>query len=467
MREPFHSVTPRYQYCARAVLRQSNSMSSPVPENMKSPGESGSSAARLEMASVLFMDIVGYSLESMEQQSSLLGELQNIVKGTVEFQRAQQRNLLISLPTGDGMALVFFDNPLIPVECAVSVCTALKNRPGLKLRMGVHTGPVYRIADINANMNVAGGGINMAQRVMDCGDAGHILLSSAVADVLRHLSSWAEYLTDLGEHQVKHGVKMHIYALCTPDVSNQEIPAKLRVNTAKPAYAPRRKALSAGLFTALVVLLAGAAFMFSGKSGPPEVARSAAAPVVDHSLAYWLTVQKYKDGKPSREPFRLAKDINFESDYRIRLGFSSPDPGYLYLINEGPVRRNGLPDYHILFPSPVVNDGSPEVHANIPVQIPPEGKSMIRFDDQQGTEKLWIVWTKQEPPELVGAKQAASFLPEHGGSIQDPARVASLQAFLAKHATPPPRLEEDEARKQTILRSSGDVLVYLRKLEHH
>src|SRR5688572_17907216 len=114
-------------------------------------------------------------------------------------------------------------------------------------------------------MNVAGGGINMAQRVMDCGDAGHLLLSRAVDDVLRHLSGWAEYLTDLGEHQVKHGVKMHIYALCTPDVSNQEIPGKLRVNTAKPAYAPRRKALSAGLFTALVVLLGGAAFMFSGK----------------------------------------------------------------------------------------------------------------------------------------------------------------------------------------------------------
>src|SRR5689334_22641734 len=185
--------------------------------------------ADLEMASVLFMDIVGYSLETMERQSLLLQQLQTVVRDTDEFKRAVERNHLISLPTGDGMALVFFENPTVPVECALSVCRALAKYPDLKLRIGVHTGPVYRVADINANMNVAGGGINMAQRVMDCGDAGHILMSSAVADVLQHLAGWPEHLTDLGEHAVKHGVKIHLYALCTDDVPNHEIPEKLRL----------------------------------------------------------------------------------------------------------------------------------------------------------------------------------------------------------------------------------------------
>src|SRR5690242_3674591 len=117
----------------------------------------------LQMASVLFMHIVGYSLEPMEKQSSLLQELQTIVRATSEFSRAVDRNSLISLPTGDGMALVFFESPTIAVECALSVSRALVAKPELKLRIGVHTGPVYRLADINANMNVAGGGINMAQ----------------------------------------------------------------------------------------------------------------------------------------------------------------------------------------------------------------------------------------------------------------------------------------------------------------
>src|SRR3954452_10259948 len=150
-------------------------------------------AASLEMASVLFMDIVGYSLEPMERQSSLLQQLQSVVRATPEFQNAQERNALISLPTGDGMALVFFLNPTVPVECALNVARALKQNPAIRLRMGVHAGPVYRIADINANLNVAGGGINLAQRVMDCGDAGHILLSSSVAEVLGHLSGWPEH----------------------------------------------------------------------------------------------------------------------------------------------------------------------------------------------------------------------------------------------------------------------------------
>src|SRR5260370_21838710 len=136
----------------------------------------------LETAHVLFMDIVGYSRLLIDEQTQRLQDLQTIVRNTQEFQKAQLADQLLRLPTGDGVALSFFGDPEAPVRCAVEISRALSNYPNLKLRMGVHCGLVYRVADINANKNVAGGGINLAQRVMDCGDAGHILLSKRVAD---------------------------------------------------------------------------------------------------------------------------------------------------------------------------------------------------------------------------------------------------------------------------------------------
>src|SRR5439155_22120735 len=163
----------------------------------------------LEMAHVLFMDLVSYSLLPMDQQKDYLNELQQVVRESPRFRGAETDGEIIRLPTGDGMALAFFGDPTAPAQCALEVAAALKTRPHLKLRMGIHTGPVYRVADVNANANVAGGGINVAQRVMDCGDAGHILVSKSVADVLLQLSKWAPFLTDLGEHAVKHGVKVH------------------------------------------------------------------------------------------------------------------------------------------------------------------------------------------------------------------------------------------------------------------
>src|SRR5207245_2874768 len=147
-----------------------------------------------------------YSKLPMDQQQETIRRLKRAVRSTGEFERAQARNELISLPTGDGMALVFFNDPEAPVRCALELGHILRSHPGIPLRMGIHSGPVYRVADINANLNVAGGGINMAQRVMDCGDAGHILVSGAVAEVLRQLSVWPSLLHDLGEADRKSGV---------------------------------------------------------------------------------------------------------------------------------------------------------------------------------------------------------------------------------------------------------------------
>jgi serine/threonine protein kinase/tetratricopeptide (TPR) repeat protein len=184
-----------------------------------------------EMAHVLFMDIVGYSKLSIDRQHKMVRDLQRTVRNAGEFTRAHANEKLISLPTGDGMALVFFDDPEAPVRCAIELTKALR-QSGIALRMGVHSGPVCRGADINANQNVAGGGINIAQRVMDCGDAGHILVSSAVAEVLGQLSSWCPMLHDLGEAEVKHGVRVHLYNLCAEGAGNPEPPKKISAQRA-------------------------------------------------------------------------------------------------------------------------------------------------------------------------------------------------------------------------------------------
>lgn len=182
------------------------------------------------MAHVLFMDIVGYSKLPMAGQRLALQQLQDLVRGTREFGRAESAERLLSLPTGDGMALVFLTpTPLEPVECALEIGRALRARPELALRMGVHSGPVYPHSDIRANKNVVGGGINIAQRVMDCGDTGHILLSKAVADVLNQVGGWAEKLQDLGEIKVKHGVFVHVFSLCSGEAGNQTPPLKYRL----------------------------------------------------------------------------------------------------------------------------------------------------------------------------------------------------------------------------------------------
>ncbi len=183
------------------------------------------STPELEIAHVLFIDIVGYSKLPMDHQHEQVEALQQVTSSTAEFARAKSQDQLISLPTGDGMALVFFGNAEAPVKCAIELTQKLLSNPELKLRMGLHTGPVYRIADINANRNVSGGGINIAQRVMDCGDAGHILVSAALASVLKQVSSWSGALHDLGEVQVKHGVRVHLFNLLQDGVGNADTPA--------------------------------------------------------------------------------------------------------------------------------------------------------------------------------------------------------------------------------------------------
>jgi len=212
------------------------------------------------MAHVLFMDIVAFSKLPMDQQYKVLSLLQEAVRNTQAFAHAYNDGSLISLATGNGMALVFFCDPEFPVRCAVELSRALRQAPEIKLRMGIHAGPVYRVADINAARNVAGGGINMAQRVMDCGDAGHILISNAVAEVLTQVSRWTKVFHDLGEVEVKHDVRVHIFNLYTDDAGNAELPQKVRA-AQQAAQEERAKATRKRL--ALAIVAAGVVVVLS------------------------------------------------------------------------------------------------------------------------------------------------------------------------------------------------------------
>jgi class 3 adenylate cyclase len=176
---------------------------------------------------VLFMDVVAYSRLPMDRQLLAGRRLTEIVQNLPEFKKARAAGHLVSLWTGDGMALTFFGEFTDAVHCARQVVLGLKPEDGFTLRMGIHTGPVYRMADINANLNIAGGGINVAQRVMDCGDAGHILISKTTADMLAQLSGWKLALHDLGEAVVKHGDRVHIFNLYGDGIGNPARPSKM------------------------------------------------------------------------------------------------------------------------------------------------------------------------------------------------------------------------------------------------
>src|SRR2546428_11051756 len=185
------------------------------------------SGSEFEIAHVLCTDIVGYSKLMVDEQTDYLGKLNDIVRATEQFQRWEKAGKLLRIPTGDGMVLVFFTHPQDSVECALQIAQGLRAHPEIQLRMGVHSGPVNRVRDVNRGSNVAGAGINMAQRVMDCGDTGHILLSSRVAEDLAHYSKWRPYLHELGECEVKHGVRVNLVNLYTGEVGNPVLPEKL------------------------------------------------------------------------------------------------------------------------------------------------------------------------------------------------------------------------------------------------
>src|SRR5438046_169119 len=246
----------------------------------------------LEIAHVLLIDVVGYSKLLVNEQIELLQELNQIVRGTECFRAAETKGRLVRVSTGDGMALLFFHSPEEPVRCALEISKALQEHPHIQLRMGVHSGPVNQVTDVNDKMNIAGSGINVAQRVMDCGDAGHILLSGHIAEDLTQYRDWQPYLHDLGECEVKHGLRLHLVNLYKDNLGNPHVPDKLKRRrwkqasgvSVRPVITPRwsKYVLTAVLLLSAVALASSFSVLY--RRGSPAVARSSSGKVADGGL---------------------------------------------------------------------------------------------------------------------------------------------------------------------------------------
>ncbi len=237
---------------------------------------------QLEIAHVLFTDIVGYSKLPINQQRGLVQRLNEVVRGTDAYQAAETAGRLMTIPTGDGITLVFYHSPEAPVECALEISRALKKHPELQLRMGIHSGPVSGVIDATGKANVAGPGINIAQRVMDCGDAGHILLSKHVAEDLEEYPHWQPHLHELGECEVKHGVRISVVNLYTAELGNAALPEKLKAAYVAVAAARRKRAAYRWLSVGVLALLAVIGFILFRYRRPPATVES---PVPEKSIA--------------------------------------------------------------------------------------------------------------------------------------------------------------------------------------
>ncbi len=424
----------------------------------------------LEMAHVLFLDIVEYSKMLMGQQAEVTRQLQEFIRTAPQFHRAQIDKKVVSLPTGDGMALVFFGDPMTPVKCAEEISHALKGQPQIGVRMGIHTGPVYHVKDINTNFNIVGGGINTAQRVMDSGDAGHILASKAIADVLKQLGGYSELVHDLGEREVKHGELVHLYNLYNDEIGNPKRPSKLK----KDSPRLKKRAITMAVILAVIVIAAVLVWKIAGEkkesSGKNDTAAKSVESVKDQAvsgetpkgvaqpagreLAVSLSLEAQKPSGPVVPLFDKidAKgEINFkfEKNDGLRMTINTIQPGHLYILNDG-----AGADLTILFPTRESNGGSTSLPANQELSVPPRGwlKS-----EQTGYEKFWVVWSAQPLGELEEAIQSG----ESEGPfivIKDPHQKDKAREFLTKHSETKPEIELDTEKRQMNIKIKSDVL---------
>ncbi len=318
-----------------------------------------SSEVKFEIGHVLFIDIVGYSKLLINEQSERLQKLKDIVRGTEQFRLAEAEGKLLRLPTGDGAALIFRTTPEAPALCALEISKELKNHPELRVRMGIHSGPVNEVTDLNEQTNIAGAGINVAQRVMDCGDSGHILVSQRAAEDLAAYRQWSQQLHSLGECEVKHGVRLHIFNLYNETSGNAERPTKLSATPAKPDKKTRSYAMVIAVVLAAALLLGAVLYSFGRKRHVSSLAATDAGSHVIRSLAV-LPLDNYS-GDKSQDYFaegmtdELTTDLATISKLRVisrgsTMQFTGkqrpPTPEIAKLLNvdavvEGSVQRQG------------------------------------------------------------------------------------------------------------------------------
>src|SRR5215813_9355095 len=259
------------------------------------------SRVRLEIAHVLFIDIVGYSKLRTNEQSAQMEKLREIVRGTEQFRIADAEGKLLRLPTGDGGALAFRNNPEAPVLCAEEIAKALKNHPEIRIRMGIHSGPVNEVTDLNERTNIAGAGINIAQRIMDCGDAGHILVSKHAAEDLEQYDQWQPYLHDVGECEGKHGERLQVVNLYNDEIGNSAVPTKCAqktiLRTTSSTTARNRRGYSiVALAIGALTILGVAKLVLMPRPGHIMGRRGPASPISEKSIAV-LPFQNLSDDK--------------------------------------------------------------------------------------------------------------------------------------------------------------------------
>jgi TolB-like protein/Tfp pilus assembly protein PilF/class 3 adenylate cyclase len=257
------------------------------------------SKRRLELAHVLFIDIVGYSKLRTNEQSAQVETLRKIVRGTEQFRAAEAEGKLIRLPTGDGGALAFRNNPEAPVLCAEEIAKALKNHPEIGVRMGIHSGPVNEVTDLNEQANIAGAGINIAQRIMDCGDAGHILISKHAAEDLEQYDQWHPCLHDLGECEGKHGERLHVVNLYNGEIGNPAVPTKYAgaaiTGRSTGGRGNRHRYVIAVMAIGALIVVGVTAFFFATRTTFRGLTRSS-GPISEKSIAV-LPFQNLSDDK--------------------------------------------------------------------------------------------------------------------------------------------------------------------------
>jgi TolB-like protein/Tfp pilus assembly protein PilF len=266
---------------ARNYAREIVWLNPGFPDRTKPVPSEHSPDVRFEIGHVLFIDIVGYSKLLIHEESEQMQTLREIVRGTEQFRTAEVEGKLLRLPTGDGGALVFRSSPEAPVRCALEISKELKKHPDLRVRMGIHSGAVNEITDLNEQANIAGAGINIAQRIMDCGDAGHILLSRHVAEDLEQYRQWQSCLHDLGECEVKHGVRVHAINLYTDEVGNPEVPQKFKPVAAAVSAARAKPVIPKWTAIAAILILAAIAigcFLFWQRGKPKTSAPASVIP---------------------------------------------------------------------------------------------------------------------------------------------------------------------------------------------
>jgi hypothetical protein len=413
----------------------------------------------LEIGHVLCLELVEDSNPRTGRQTEIFKRLQQIVQSTKEFQRAQKSHELTHFSMDHSLVLMFFDGPESPVRCAIEISRALKGNAEMPVRMGVHSGPVYRVADIDTNLGVAGGGVDVAQCLADFGGRDQILLSARVAEDLRHVAHWSSNLHKLGASEDSRGAPVQAFNFYGDDFGNSKAPAKFQI--ARPSAQKQRVPLIAAVAVAILALAIGGIWYAARSRTPvvslPRKAVTTAAVGPEQSLTYWLTVQEMRDNKPLGKPVDSAGDNVFRGGGWFQFNVHPIQSGALYLLNVGP-GKNGSDEYHVLFP---LSKGplDPKVAADQTAQ-----SQRNVFDENTGVEKLWMVWSTQPLADLDGIFEDA--VRNSQGVITKAEQLADVEAYLKKYNSAPPEVVADKSTKRTQMKGKGEILVNRVELSH-